>query len=77
MTVRHQTAHAFAALGTPAQAGQLGIQSCFIEEEQSARGQCRLPGFPLLTPLLYVWPLLLGGVQGFFICQTQLIQPMP
>jgi hypothetical protein len=66
VTVWHRTAHAFAALGTSAQAGHLGIQSGFIEEEQSARGQYWLPGLPLLTPLLYVWPLLLGGVQGFF-----------
>ena len=66
MTMGDRTQAAFAAPTAAIQAGQFGVQACFINKDQMADIPTGLLAPPEVPCPLNVWPVLFGGARRFF-----------
>ena len=68
VSVRDRGPAALAFRRPATQAGHLGRQSAFVDEDQALRIELGLVIEPLLAGGPYVRAALLGGVRGLFLC---------
>src|SRR5205823_2035993 len=70
MAMRHAGRAALPADGTSVETGHFGVQTRFIQENQTANVPATLPTAPLPAGLFNVGPVLLVGAQRFFYRST-------